>query len=148
MQAVAEGHNDIIMVFFVLLWLYGLKTEKRIFASLSLAASVLIKYISAPLFFLDFLHARYISQINIKKYILQFIAAGILMLAIFGMFYRSLDFFSYLKRVRPLEGEWDDAPAFRALCKERKVVGKILEGTGFDVGNPIGYRAAKEKFAP
>jgi UTP--glucose-1-phosphate uridylyltransferase len=56
-------------------------------------------------------------------------------------------FFSYLKRVRTLEGEWDDAPAFRALCKERKVMGKILEGTGFDVGNPIGYRAAK-KFVP
>ncbi|MGD9076853.1 MAG: sugar phosphate nucleotidyltransferase [Desulfobacteraceae bacterium] len=57
-------------------------------------------------------------------------------------------FFSYLERVRPLEGEWDDAPAFRALCKERKVIGKILKGTGFDVGNPTGYRAAKEKFGP
>ncbi len=57
-------------------------------------------------------------------------------------------FFSYLERVRPLKGEWDDAPAFRALCMERKVMGKILEGTGFDVGNPIGYRAAKEKFGP
>lgn len=55
-------------------------------------------------------------------------------------------FFSYLERVRPLKGEWDDAPAFRALCKERKVIGKILEGTGFDVGNPMGYPAAMEKF--
>ena len=55
-------------------------------------------------------------------------------------------FFSYLELVRPLEGEWDDAQALRALCKERKVMGKILEGAGFDVGNPIGYRAAKETF--
>ena len=54
-------------------------------------------------------------------------------------------FFSYLESVRPLEGEWDDAHALRALYKEKKVMGKILEGTGFDVGNPIGYRAA-EKF--
>jgi UTP--glucose-1-phosphate uridylyltransferase len=55
-------------------------------------------------------------------------------------------FFSYLETVRPLEGEWDDAHALRALCKGKKVMGKILEGTGFDVGNPVGYRAA-EKFA-
>jgi UTP--glucose-1-phosphate uridylyltransferase len=53
-------------------------------------------------------------------------------------------FFSYLESVRPLEGEWDDAQALRALCKERKVMGKILEGAGFDVGNPIGYHAAIE----
>ena len=56
-------------------------------------------------------------------------------------------FFSYLESVRPLEGEWDDARALRALCKERKVMGKILEGTGFDVGNPVGHCAA-EQFAP
>jgi UTP--glucose-1-phosphate uridylyltransferase len=57
-------------------------------------------------------------------------------------------FFSYLERVRPLRGEWDDAPAFRALCMERKIIGKILEGTGFDAGNPMGYRAAKNNFSP
>lgn len=61
--------------------------------------------------------------------------------AIFGA-----HFFSLLERVRPLKGEWDDAPAFRALCKEREVMGRILEGTGFDVGNPVGYLAATEKF--
>ena len=55
-------------------------------------------------------------------------------------------FFSYLETSRSLEGEWDDAHALRALCNEKKVMGKILEGTGFDVGNPVGYRAA-EKFA-
>lgn len=55
-------------------------------------------------------------------------------------------FFSYLETVRPLEGEWDDAHALRALCKGKKVMGKILEGAGFDVGNPVGYHAA-EKFA-
>lgn len=57
-------------------------------------------------------------------------------------------FFSYLEKVRPLQREWDDAPAFRAMCEERKVMGKILQGTGFDLGNPMGYRAAKEKIGP
>jgi UTP--glucose-1-phosphate uridylyltransferase len=55
-------------------------------------------------------------------------------------------FFSYLEKVRPLQGEWDDAPAFRVMCEERKVIGKVLKGKGFDVGNPMGYRAANEKF--
>lgn len=63
-----------------------------------------------------------------------------------GRYILTPPFFSYLEKVRPLQGEWDDAPAFRAMCEERKVIGKILEGKGFDVGNPIGYRAANEKF--
>jgi len=55
-------------------------------------------------------------------------------------------FFSYLERVRGGKEEWDDAPALQLLSQERKVIGKVLEGTGFDVGNPIGYRMAREKF--
>ena len=54
-------------------------------------------------------------------------------------------FFSHLENVRPLQGEWDDAPAFRAMCEEREVIGKILKGKGFDAGNPVGYRAANEE---
>jgi len=52
-------------------------------------------------------------------------------------------FFDYLERTKG-EGEWDDTPALQMLCKERKVLGKILEGRGFDVGNPLGYQAAQE----
>jgi UTP--glucose-1-phosphate uridylyltransferase len=55
-------------------------------------------------------------------------------------------FFSYLRRTKGGRAEWDDTPAFQALCKERKVIGKILEGTGFDVGNPIGYGLARKRF--
>ena len=54
-------------------------------------------------------------------------------------------FFSYLERMRGGIEEWDDTPALRAMCRERTVIGKVLEGTGFDVGNPTGYRAANEK---
>ena len=55
-------------------------------------------------------------------------------------------FFSYLLRVKRGVEEWDDAPAFQFLCEEKKVMGKTLEGTGFDVGNPLGYRMAKKAF--
>ena len=54
-------------------------------------------------------------------------------------------FFSYLERTKE-KGEWDDTTALQLLCTEREVVGKVLQGRGFDVGNPIGYQAA-EAFA-
>jgi UTP--glucose-1-phosphate uridylyltransferase len=55
-------------------------------------------------------------------------------------------FFSYLERTRDENRAWDDNPALRLLTQERHAIGKPLEGSGFDVGNPIGYRAAKEQF--
>jgi UTP--glucose-1-phosphate uridylyltransferase len=55
-------------------------------------------------------------------------------------------FFTYLEKTRATREEWDDTPAIKAMCQERKVLGKILEGTGFDVGNPIGYSAAHDQF--
>jgi UTP--glucose-1-phosphate uridylyltransferase len=51
-------------------------------------------------------------------------------------------FFEYLDRTR-VDGEWDDTPALQLLCAERKVMGKILSGKGFDVGNPVGYAQAQ-----
>jgi UTP--glucose-1-phosphate uridylyltransferase len=50
-------------------------------------------------------------------------------------------FFAYLERTRG-EGEWDDTPALQMLCAEKEVFGRILDGRGFDVGNPVGYEAA------
>jgi UTP--glucose-1-phosphate uridylyltransferase len=51
-------------------------------------------------------------------------------------------FFSYLERTKG-ERDWDDTPALQMLCTEREVRGKVLEGRGFDVGNPVGYEAAE-----
>lgn len=51
-------------------------------------------------------------------------------------------FFLYLEKNKG-EGEWDDTPALQMLCAEREVLGKVLQGRGFDVGNPVGYEAAK-----
>jgi UTP--glucose-1-phosphate uridylyltransferase len=50
-------------------------------------------------------------------------------------------FFSYLERTKE-NGEWDDTPALQLLCTEREVFGKVLQGRGFDVGNPVGYQNA------
>ena len=52
-------------------------------------------------------------------------------------------FFEFLERARVPHDEWDDTPALQMLCREKEVVGKILEGRGFDVGNPLGYQAAE-----
>jgi UTP-glucose-1-phosphate uridylyltransferase len=50
-------------------------------------------------------------------------------------------FLSYLAKTKG-EGEWDDTPALQLLCTEREVLGKVLQGRGFDVGNPVGYQTA------
>jgi UTP--glucose-1-phosphate uridylyltransferase len=52
-------------------------------------------------------------------------------------------FFEYLERTKAHQGEWDDAPALQMLCKAREVLGLILDGRGFDAGNPVGYEAAE-----
>ena len=55
-QSLAEGHNDIAMVALTLLWLY-LLMRGRMQAPIALAASVLCKYVTAPLFVIDALYA-------------------------------------------------------------------------------------------
>ncbi len=52
-------------------------------------------------------------------------------------------FFSYLERTKGTGAEWDDTPALQMICEHKGAVGKILEGRGFDVGNPLGYQAAE-----
>jgi UTP--glucose-1-phosphate uridylyltransferase len=51
-------------------------------------------------------------------------------------------FFSYLAKTKR-EDEWDDTPALQMLCRGREVLGMILEGRGFDMGNPVGFQAAE-----
>jgi UTP--glucose-1-phosphate uridylyltransferase len=52
--------------------------------------------------------------------------------------------FSYLEKIGPELEQWDDTPAIQAILRDKRVLGKILEATGFDVGNPIGFRSANE----
>lgn len=98
-QSVGEGHNDILMVLMMLLWLYGLERGKAIGASISLAASMLIKYVTAPLFVLD-LAWSYKSRHRIWSYLPQFIAAAVMVLIAYGIFFKSMDIFSGLVTIR------------------------------------------------
>jgi UTP-glucose-1-phosphate uridylyltransferase len=52
-------------------------------------------------------------------------------------------FFFYLEKTWCEQEEWDDTPAIQAMLRDRRVLGTIIEGTGFDVGNPMGYRLAE-----
>lgn len=53
-SVVAEGHNDGAMILLALLWVYG-SARPTAWAPVMLAGSVLVKYVTAPLFLVDFL---------------------------------------------------------------------------------------------
>jgi alpha-1,6-mannosyltransferase len=100
-QTVAEGHNDIVMVLFVLLWIWCLRRAHPVSASAFLALSVLTKYATAPLFAFDALHA-WLSRRRISAYIPSAIAAAVIAGALALPFFHSLDAFSGTREV----SEW------------------------------------------
>jgi UTP--glucose-1-phosphate uridylyltransferase len=52
-------------------------------------------------------------------------------------------FFDYIEQSRPnAKGELDDVPVIQAILREEGLRVVVLEGNGFDVGNPAGYWAA------
>jgi hypothetical protein len=54
---IAEGHNDIVMVLFLTLWLYLLAARRTLWSPLALSASVLIKYVTMPILALELVHS-------------------------------------------------------------------------------------------
>lgn len=96
----AEGHNDILMVFFMLLWLYKLERNEITGATLALAASALIKYTTAPLFLVEILYLFYNRKLAFKSYLIPFLSAGLLIIAVFAIFYRSSEFFASTSAMR------------------------------------------------
>lgn len=51
--------------------------------------------------------------------------------------------FDYIERVRPAaEGELSEVPAFQEMVREAGVLGRLIPGPLFDVGNPGGLLAA------
>jgi hypothetical protein len=93
-HAVADGHNDVVMAFLVMLWLFLLTRAKPMRASLVLAASVIIKYLSAPLFLLDFAHSLRDLQHGWKRYVPRAIAVAILGFGVTAIFFRDMAFFA------------------------------------------------------
>ncbi|MFQ5665228.1 MAG: hypothetical protein ACE5I7_02235 [Candidatus Binatia bacterium] len=93
-ESVAEGHNDIVLVCLLLLWLYQIERGRPFAACLALAASVLVKYVTAPLFVLDFLHWRFGRGRRPAGYLPCLFLAGTFVAVTTGVFYRSAEFFS------------------------------------------------------
>ncbi|MFN2432713.1 MAG: glycosyltransferase 87 family protein [Gemmatimonadota bacterium] len=93
LQGVAEGHNDVVLGALVLLWLERTERARGVPASLALGASVLIKYVSAPLFLLDALVVR-ARGLPLRSYLPRLAAVAALAAASLAVVYRSPDFFS------------------------------------------------------
>jgi alpha-1,6-mannosyltransferase len=100
-QTVAEGHNDVVMAALALLWL-ALLLRGRGAAPAALAASVLAKYATAPLFLIDLLHALRAQRIGWRRYLVRMAAPALLGLGVIALFFRSLDFFDGVRMV----SEW------------------------------------------
>lgn len=53
------------------------------------------------------------------------------------------EYFDLVELIRPsASGEVDDVPIHQMLSDKEKLLGALLEGTAFDAGHPLGFRAA------
>lgn len=100
-QTVAEGHNDIVMVALALLWLL-LLLRGKLAAPLALAASVLAKYATAPLFLLDLVYALRAQRMAWRRYLVRMVAPALFGIGVIALFLRSDDFFDGLRMI----SEW------------------------------------------
>lgn len=98
---IAEGHNDVFGAALALLWLARLERAQRVRASLLLAASVAVKYLTAPLFLLDVLDAwRSGGRRWWRTWAPGALAAGALLAVLFALFVRGPEFFEPLAQIR------------------------------------------------
>ena len=88
-EIVAEGHNDVFLVLCLLLWLWKLEQGHSVRAALFLAASVVFKYVTAPLFLLHLLHDRLIRGRSWLASALTAVPAGLLIVGVAALFFRS-----------------------------------------------------------
>lgn len=75
--AVAEGHNDVVMVMFLSLWLEAVDRGDHKLAPVWLACSCLIKFITLPLIGLELLAARQAGVLFTRRYLLTLAATGL-----------------------------------------------------------------------
>jgi len=101
LQSVAEAHNDVAMGAFLLLW-FLLLLRRHSAAPLALAASALMKYVTAPLFLLDLIHALRRERYSLRRYALRLVAPGLYGFAVVALFFRSPQFFDGVRMVN----EW------------------------------------------
>jgi alpha-1,6-mannosyltransferase len=99
-QILADGHNDVVMMFFVASWALYLSRRRFLAASLCLAAATAIKYIAAPLFVLDLVHQVLVEKQPLKRYVARGVVVAAGLVAVFAPFYRSPTFFGAVANMR------------------------------------------------
>jgi alpha-1,6-mannosyltransferase len=121
LQTVAEGHNDIFMVWLALMWL-ALLGQGRWMAPVALMGSALGKYVTAPLFLVDVIVAWRLHGLGWRQLFVRYVGPGLLGIAVFGIFYRSPEFFEGTRVI----SEWQ-------FLQPRHAVEAIELAVGFDL---------------
>ncbi|MCH7707053.1 MAG: hypothetical protein IH884_01100 [Myxococcales bacterium] len=90
-QIVGEGRNDAFVALLVLAWVHARGSGRPVPAVLALAASVGVKYVTAPLFLVDLVHQLRERRDPWRFYLLPGAAALALLLAMFVPFHLGRD---------------------------------------------------------
>jgi alpha-1,6-mannosyltransferase len=93
-HAVGDAHNGIVMVALVMLWLRRVESGRILRGPAALAGSVMVKYVTAPLFLLDLLHHVRAHGAPLRRYWPRALAAAAVSAVALAPFMRSADFFS------------------------------------------------------
>jgi alpha-1,6-mannosyltransferase len=120
-QSIAEGHNDIVMIAPALLWFLLLIRNRRM-APVALAASALCKYVTAPLFLIDLIHALRVQHMSIGTYLLRMLPAALIGILLLGSFFRSPAFFDGVRLV----SEWHFLRPSEAISGMERLTGLAL----------------------
>jgi alpha-1,6-mannosyltransferase len=120
-QSIAEGHNDIVMIAPALLW-YLLLIRNSRWAPVALAASVLCKYATAPLFLIDLIHAFRRERLTTLQYLWRMLPAALLGLLVLALFFRSMAFFDGVRLI----SEWYFLRPSEAMSGVEQLVGLTL----------------------
>lgn len=92
LHGIADGHTDSLMALPMVLWLLLLERGRPFGASMSLAASIAMKYVSAPLLVLHAFRGTATKDGN-ARWVRSAIACLAAVAVLIALFYRSPDFF-------------------------------------------------------
>jgi alpha-1,6-mannosyltransferase len=120
-QSLAEGHNDIVLVAFAMLWMLLLLRAQRL-APVALVASALCKYVTAPLLLIDAIAALRRDGAGWRQFLARLVAPAALGLGTLALFYRSPAFFDGIRVV----SEWHFLRPVDALMAIEQATGLPL----------------------
>ena len=101
-HAVAEAHNDVVMLALTMLWWLLLRQGAGWLGSSSLAAAAVCKYVSVTLFVVDAIHALRFEKLSLWRYALRLVVPGAIVMGAALPFVRSIDFLDGLRMI----GSW------------------------------------------